>query len=192
MGKAMASRKVKRIHPKKFALWIALVSATMMFTALTSAYIVRRSGGSWYNFEMPTSFLWSTATIILSSAVLHLAYKFYVKREHSTFKGLLIIGFALGLAFVCLQYLGWQDLISQDIRVNLNPSSSFLYLITGLHVVHVIGGMGALGVVLIHARRKVHNTVTESRKLRLELVFTYWHFVDFLWIYLYLFFLVQQ
>lgn len=188
----MASRKVKKIHPKKFALWAGLVSIVMMFTALTSAYIVRRAGGAWYEFDLPNMFIWSTVAIILSSAALHMSYKSYVGEQHKNFKRLLFLGCFFGLAFISFQYLGWQDLLAQDITINRNPSSSFLYLITGLHVLHVIGGIGALGIVVIYARRKKHQVVTESRKLRLELVFTYWHFVDILWIYLFIFFLVQQ
>jgi cytochrome c oxidase subunit 3 len=183
---------VKRIHPKKFALWVGLTSVVMLFAALTSAYIVRRSAGNWQDFALPSAFFYSTAAILASSVALHLAYKSYLAAKVTAFKLLLSLGFALGITFVALQYQGWLQLGDIGIFVATNQSASFVYLITAFHVAHVVGGIAALVVAMVYGLRKKYEDVTPKRKLRLELIFTYWHFVDILWVYLLLFFLSQQ
>lgn len=181
-----------RIHPKKFALWVGLVSIIMMFTALTSAYIVRRSAGNWLDFKLPNLFFVSTAAIIASSFVLHFAYKAWQQGKEQLYKRLLAGGLLFGLLFVGLQYEAWMQLYDLNITLQRNPSASFLYLITGLHVLHVVGGIGALTVLAVFAFRRRMVEVTPKRQLRWELILTYWHFVDFLWIYLLVFLLIQQ
>jgi len=188
----MTRKKTRRVHPHKFALWVGLTSIIMMFTALTSAYIVRRAADNWFNFELPVLFYVNTGVILLSSVALHLAYKAYVKDKYHLFRILLISGFILGLLFVILQYEAWMQLYDNNITIQINPSGSFLYLITGLHAAHIIGGVAAISVLMVYAFRKKHQEVTPKRKLRIELILTYWHFVDFLWIYLLIFFLLQQ
>jgi cytochrome c oxidase subunit 3 len=198
--------KTKRIHPQKFALWVGLVGVVMLFAALTSAYIVRKSAGNWYLFPMPTAFYYSTAAILASSLALHASYKAYLGGKHQLFKILLYTGFALGWAFVSLQYLGWQNLQQWEVFIHTNQSSSFFYLITGVHVLHVLGGIAALTVLIVHTIRKRYDpleigldemlfersaTILAKRQLRLELIFTYWHFVDALWIYLLVFLSIQ-
>ena len=197
-----ASQPNRGIHPQKFALWIGLVSILMLFAALTSAYIVRKSAGSWYEFPLPVEFYYSTAAILLSSLSLHLSYKAYLKQAISAFKIWFALGFVFGWAFVFLQYAGWLHLQDWEVYVSTNQSSSFFYLITGVHVLHVLGGIAALTVLMVYILRKRYNllpttldemaferrsTILAKRKLRLELIFTYWHFVDLLWIYLLVF-----
>lgn len=181
-----------RIHPKKFALWMGMISIVMMFTALTSAYIVRRAAGNWLDFKLPTLFFVNTGIILASSFVLHFSYKAWLQGKQQLYKTLLLIGFALGLLFIVLQYEAWMQLYDLNITLERNVSGSFLYLITGVHTLHVVGGVAALVVLLIFALRRKMVEVTAKRKLRWELLLTYWHFVDFLWIYLLVFFLVQQ
>lgn len=192
MTSSSSSMAVKRIHPKKFALWVGLTSVVMLFAALTSAYIVRRSAGNWQDFALPSAFFYSTAAILASSVALHLAYKSYLAAKVTAFKLLLSLGFALGITFVALQYQGWLQLGDIGIFVATNQSASFVYLITAFHVAHVVGGIAALVVAMVYGLRKKYEAITPKRKLRLELIFTYWHFVDILWVYLLLFFLSQQ
>lgn len=181
-----------KIHPKKFALWMGMISIVMMFTALTSAYIVRRAAGNWLDFKLPTLFFVNTGVILASSFVLHFSYKTWLQGKQQLYKTLLLIGFALGLLFIILQYEAWMQLYDLNITLERNVSGSFLYLITGIHTLHVVGGIAAIIVLLIFALRRKMVEVTAKRKLRWELLLTYWHFVDFLWIYLLVFFLVQQ
>ena len=98
--------RLKRIHPKKFALWTALVSIVMLFSALTSAYLVRRAASDWLIFPIPQEFFISTTAIVLSSIVLHLAYRQYVNKKYSVYITLLVFGFGLGMLFMIYQYLG--------------------------------------------------------------------------------------
>jgi len=163
----------------------------MMFTALTSAYIVRRSAGNWLEFSIPTIFYVNTLVILASSITLHAAYGAFKREADGAYKLLLVLTFVLGIAFIVLQYLGWEELAAAGVPLKINPSGDFIYAISGLHAVHVIGGITALAVALVMAFiRKLR--VSPARQLRLELTLTYWHFVDILWIYLILFLSLQR
>ncbi|PHN05008.1 cytochrome c oxidase subunit 3 [Flavilitoribacter nigricans] len=179
-----------KIHPKKFALWVACGSIMMMFAALTSAYIVRRAGGNWLEFQLPAIFTYNTITILASSLSLHLSYRAFLRGNSAAYKGLLLVTLALGLLFVGLQYEGWTQLEAMGVPLRLNPSGDFIYVISAVHAAHVLGGIATLIVASLHAFT-LPNKVTPARKLRFQLTFTYWHFVDFLWLYL-LVFLMQQ
>ncbi len=179
-----------RIHPHKYALWVACASIVMMFAALTSAYMVRKSGGNWLEFTIPNVFYYNTVVILISSIVIHASYLAYNKAKMQLFRMLLGTAAILGVGFIVLQYVGWQHLIAQGIELKTNPSSSFLYVISGLHAVHVLGGVVAILIAFTFAittRKKV----TPRGRLKLELVVHYWHFVDFLWVYLFVFLLIQ-
>ncbi|MFK8165386.1 MAG: heme-copper oxidase subunit III [Lewinella sp.] len=186
----VATRRNK-IHPKKLALWVALVSLVMMFTALTSAYVVRRAAGNWLEFDIPSIFYWNTLVIVVSSLTLHAAYGAFKREAAFAYKSLLSLTFILGIAFVVLQYLGWEQLAAEGVPLKINPSGDFVYAISGLHAVHVLGGIAVLAVALAVAfLRKLKRT--PARQLRLELTLTYWHFVDILWIYLVVFLSLQR
>lgn len=189
---AVAEVRVKRIHPKKFAMWMAIVSMIMFFSAFTSAFIVRKSAGNWMYFPIPSEFFYSTAIILMSSVAFYVSKKAYLNNQANLFKTLFFLGFALGVGFVIMQYAGWQALHSMEIDIATNQSSSFFYLITGAHVVHVVGGIAALIVTMVGVILGRYKEVTPKRTLKLELVYTYWHFVDILWIYLFVFLWIQQ
>lgn len=184
-------RNRSKIDSKKLTLIIGCASIVMMFAGLTSAYIVRRAGGNWLEFRLPNIFFINTAVILLSSVALHSSYFFFKKGKEGLYKGLLGIAFMLGLLFVVLQYQGWLDLTSIGVELTGNPSGSFLYVISGIHAAHVLGGLAAILVAIIQAF-SLKFKVTKKRKLRFELTLIYWHFVDFLWVYLLIFFLSQQ
>lgn len=180
-----------RLHPQKFAMWVACASLLMMFTGLTSAYIVRRAAGNWYEFPIPNVFFVSTIAILLSSMLLHTSYLQFKKGNEIAYKIYLLGGFALGIVFLILQYQGWISLKDMGVPLRTNPSGDFVYVISWIHAAHVVGGIAALIVALIHAF-SLKFKVTETRKHRFELTLTYWHFVDFLWIYLIVFFVIQS
>lgn len=187
----LEGKRKSRVHPQKFALWVGCASIVMMFAAMTSAYIVRQSGGNWLEFRLPDVFFYNTVVILLSSATLHGAVLAFRKMKTALYQGLLLASFILGLAFIVLQYEGWMQLIDTGIELTTNPSSSFLYVISGLHAAHVLGGVVAILIALLIAVKNKH-VVTPLRELRLEMVAHYWHFVDGLWLYLYVFLLMQQ
>jgi cytochrome c oxidase subunit 3 len=180
-----------KIAPQKFALWVGIASIVMMFGAFTSAYVVRRSAGNWLEFRLPDIFFVNTAVIILSSLTLHYAYVSFKKGNEKWYKGLLITTFVLGILFVVLQYKGWEAMNAIGATFTVNPSSSFIYVISGLHAAHVLGGMAALVVAMVHAFVLPFKP-TLRRRQRFELVCQYWHFVDVLWVYLIGFFMVQS
>jgi cytochrome c oxidase subunit III len=180
-----------KIHPYKLALWIGCASIVMMFAAWTSAYIVRQASGNWLEFQLPTTFFWSTGVLVLSSITVQSSYYFFTKANEWLYKGLLVTTFLLGLLFIGLQYQGWLNLAAMGVELTGNPSGSFVYVISGTHAAHVLGGLATLIVALIHAFFLPFK-VTDRRKLRFELVTHYWHFMGILWIYLLSFFITQQ
>ena len=183
------NKKRTRLDSQRYGLWIGLASITMMFVALTSAYIVRRSGGNWMEFRLPNMFFISTIVIILSSMSLELSYRAFISGKEKVYRLWLVITMILGLGFCVTQYIGWQQLYKIGVPLNGNPSGSFVYAISGLHVAHVAGGILALFMAMYHAFSLPY-FVSDERKNRFKMVLQYWHYVDILWIYLLIFFLV--
>jgi cytochrome c oxidase subunit 3 len=182
------SKTPVRIHPHKFTLWVAMASIVMMFAGLTSAYIVKKSQSNWLNFDLPIAFWYSTFVILISSITLHLSQKAFLAREMARYRLLITISAFLGLAFVALQLIGFSILQEKGINLiggNSNPASSFLFVITGLHILHVLGGVIALLVMFFKAN---YSKTKVYSKIPIEIVSTYWHFVDLLWVYLFVFF----
>ena len=185
---AVQSKEPQKIHPHKFTLWVAMGAIVMMFAALTSAYIVKKNQSSWLEFDLPGIFWYSTVAILASSLTIHLAIKAFKAREMGRYRTLITLTVGLGLLFVALQVMGFIGLENRNIAltgVKSNSAASFLFVITGLHLVHVLGGVVALLVIFIRAYSvKIKN----YNALPIELVGTYWHFVDALWIYLFIFY----
>jgi cytochrome c oxidase subunit 3 len=187
MIQAMNDQK-RKIHPHKFTLWVAIGSILMMFAGLTSAYIVKRSQASWLMLEIPVIFWYSTAAILASSLTVQLSLKSLKAREMMAYKRWLMITAVLGVLFLVLQIVGFKQFGANDIRLigaGSNASYSFLLAISGLHGLHVLGGVIALVVIAIMALR---TTTRNYNTIPLEVAATYWHFVDALWIYLFIFF----
>ena len=180
-----------KIHPKKFALWVACASMSMLFAALTSAYMVRQASGNWLEFPLPNIFFVSTAVIVLSSVTLHAAYFSFKREREGAYKALLILSLVLGLAFVALQFQGWEALAAMGVPLKLNPSGDFVYALSWIHLAHLLGGIAAIVVAVLVALSKKFKK-TPARQLRLEMTLTYWHFVDGLWVYLMLFWIMQR
>jgi cytochrome c oxidase subunit III len=178
----------KKIHPHKFTMWVAIGSILMMFAGLTSAYIVKRSQASWLMLEIPVLFWYSTAAILASSLTVFLALRALKQREMLAYRRWLVITAVLGVLFLVLQVLGFMQFEARDIRLvgaGSNASYSFLLAISGLHGLHVLGGVIALVVITIRALSSSNRNYST---VPLEVVSTYWHFVDLLWIYLFIFF----
>ena len=172
-----------RIHPQNFALYAAFASIFMMFAAFTSAYIVRQSSGDWLDFAVPNIFYISTVILLISSVTIQYSYNSFKKNIERQYKRFLLVSLILGTLFVILQYVGWSQMFDQGIDMKRNLSGAFFYLITGAHAAHILGGVSAIIVAIIHAYTLPFK-VTDKRKQRFSLVVQYWHFVDVLWIYL--------
>jgi cytochrome c oxidase subunit III len=183
------------IHPYKFNLWIAITSMVMMFAAFTSAYVVKKGDVKyWQEIQLPHIFIYSTITIIVSSLCMHLAYTYFKKNNMAAYRGWLVLTFLLGITFVVLQFSGWEQLVHSGVILKGNVAGSFIYVISGAHVVHVVGGVIALLVFTILSFTKKNGIVTENsdRVMKVEVLATYWHFVDILWVYLFIFLLLNN
>jgi cytochrome c oxidase subunit III len=183
------SEQDKKIHPHKFTLWVGIASIIMMFAGLTSAYLVKREQPGWTGFEAPLAFYYSTAVILLSSLTIRLAGKAFHDRRMIRYKNLITTTGLLGLLFMALQFLGFRHLWMNGMVLRGAGAAQFLYIIAGLHALHVLAGVIALLTLFFRARNP---RIRSYNAVPVEVVSTFWHFVDALWIYLFVFFLVIQ
>jgi len=172
------------MHPKRFALWLFIVSIVMVFASMTSAYIVRKGEGNWLDFELPPVLWASTGVLLVSSFTVQMAWLSARKDELAAVKLWMLGTLALSLLFLYMQWESWVRLVQINVYLVGNPSGSFLYILTGLHAFHLLTGITYLTIVTVMAfRQRVHRTAT----LDIELAATYWHFLDFLWVALFAF-----
>ena len=177
----------KRIHPHKFTLWVAICSIVMMFAGLTSAYIIKRNQANWLTFDLPVIFWYSTALIIISSVTLMLSQRAFAERAMSKYRKMLAVTCLLGISFIIMQVIGFTQLTASGFTLTKNVAYSFVYILVGLHALHVIGGVIALVVMLV----RIFSSKTRNySSVPVEMMSTYWHFVDLLWIYLFVFLLM--
>jgi cytochrome c oxidase subunit 3 len=184
----LTTTEPQRIHPHRFIMWVAIGSIVMMFAGMTSAYIVKKNQGNWLAFELPVVFWYSTAVILASSLTIYLASVALKAGKLVPYKLLITITSILGILFVKMQWTGFQDLEMRGIALigtQSNSSSSFLFIITGMHMLHVLGGVVALVVLFF---RSFWLKKDQLSFVPVQIVATYWHFVDILWIYLFIFF----
>jgi cytochrome c oxidase subunit 3 len=177
----------KKIHPYQFYLWAGLGSIVMMFAGLTSAYIVKKSQASWLEFELPNVFMLSTVVILISSFTIQMAVKKQKEQNENQYRGFLAVTAILGLVFIFLQIKGFASLEANSIALTgarSNSAASFLFVITGLHLLHVLGGVIALVWISLRVFSSKNNI---NNDLPVKLISNYWHFVDILWVYLFVF-----
>ena len=177
------------MHPKKFALWLFMVSVVMVFAGLTSAYIVRQAEGNWLEYDLPEIFWITSGIALLSSISLHWAYYSAKKDNFVNLKIGMLLTVLLGIAFLIGQGYSWVAMVDRDVCFVGNPSGSFLYVFTGLHAAHLISGVIFLIIVLISTLRlQVHAKSMDV----MEMATTYWHFLGGLWLYLFMFLLLNH
>jgi len=168
MGNISYKEEIRRKTSKPL-LWIGIVSIIMFFGGLTSAVIVSQGGGEFLRIDMPFAFTISTLVIILSSIAFHFALISIKKENYVVAKASIIATLLLGLLFVATQYMGWVNLYENGVYAvgtQSTQESSFIYLLTALHIAHLLGGLVSLGM---------------------QVSITYWHFLGGLWIYLFFF-----
>lgn len=179
-------------HPKRVLLILLIFSIVMMFAAFTSGYIVRRDEGNWREFDLPASLLVNSIIIALSSASMQLTWFSARKDEISRVKIGLIVTLVLGLAFLVGQFMSFGDLVAGNTYfggADANPSGSFVYVLMGVHAFHLITGLIFLAVVL---KRTLNYQVHSRAMLSIGNATLYWHFLGGLWLYLYLFLLLNH
>jgi len=188
MDLTQGTAEEKNIRAKKMMLWFAIISLVMSFGGWTSAFIVSSSRPDWLkDFQLPNAFIVSTIIILASSAVLIIAKNAIKKGSHTVATLGLISTFILGLLFIYFQFSGFQQII--DLGYNFtgptsNVTMSYIYLIAVVHILHVVVGLICLIVVIYNHFKQKYNP---TQLLGFELAATFWHFIDVLWLYLFLF-----
>ncbi|HLB89111.1 MAG TPA: cytochrome c oxidase subunit 3 [Terriglobales bacterium] len=169
-------------EPASTGIWVGLAAIAMSFAAFTSALIVRQGGSTdWRHFILPRVLYLNTLALFISSVTLEIARRRFARTSHPVYAASLRALYAtllLGLVFVMGQYAAWLDLRSQGLYLATNPSSSFFYVLTAVHGLHVLGGLAGLIYVIRKLRRSV------LRRSTLDAACYYWHFMDILWLYL--------
>lgn len=182
-------KKTLSMNPKKFAMWLFIGSVLMLFAAFTSAYIVRRAEGNWVFFDLPDLFYYTTVMIVLSSITMQWAYFAARKDNLEVVKVSVGITALLGIAFLIGQFFGWGQMADQGVHLVGNPSGSFVILLTLVHGVHLIS---AIVFVLIVLRSSLNFKIHSKSMAQIEMCTTYWHFLGGLWLYLFIFLLLNR
>jgi cytochrome c oxidase subunit III len=179
-----------RFSPARYRLgaWLAISSILMLFVALTSAYIVRSASATdWQGFAVPKVLWLSTVLILISSITIEISRRFLKQKSDSGYGRWLAITTVLGLGFLGSQVIAWRQLARQGIYMASNPYSSFFYLFTAAHGLHLLGGLCALGYLLARKGTYRHTLDGELRRIgAADAVAIYWHFMDVLWVGLFL------
>jgi cytochrome c oxidase subunit 3 len=181
------------IHPFKVILYISMASILMFFAITTSALLVKKGDVvSWEQFKLPSIFYISTVILIVSSALMHYSKNLYKEAKFSASKIFMVLSIIVSLLFIYTQYLGFNTLNEIGMPLTGNASGSFVYVIVGSHALHIIGGLVFSFIILAKSFIKKDDfqtkTINAKRLLSLELLTIYWHFIDFIWIYLFIFF----
>jgi len=179
------------LAPKKFNMWIFIFTSFMFFAALTSGFIVYTGGREHaINIILPKAFMYSTTVIILSSITMFIASRAAKRLEFAKQRLFLWITLTLGIAFFAIQLYGWSILIKMGVYfINPNASQSFIYVFTGMHLIHILAG---LFLIINTLWRSYRNTPQAKNLFGMEMSGIFWHFVDIIWIYLYVFLLLNQ
>jgi cytochrome c oxidase subunit 3 len=166
--------RILRMNPNIFLVWIFMISISMIFVSLVSAYIVKKGEPGGFNVELPLMFYYSSFIVVLSSVFKQLAYYSAKKDNFKSLKIYLLLSFIGGLSFLFIQYLGWVNLVDGGVYFVGHPDGSFIYILSGVHAILV--------VYVFSIKFKIH-----SKNLNLiEMSTTYWHFLTFLWVYLFI------
>ena len=174
--------KILRMNPKIFITWIFIISISMIFVSLISAYIVKKGEPGGLNIDLPTMFIYSSIAVIFSSIFKQLAFFSAKKNNFKYLNFYLLTSILFGIIFLFLQFFSWMELVSSGVFFVGHPDGSFIYVITGFNAFHLITGLIFISIVLNSSLKlEIH-----SKNLNLiEMSTTYWHFLTGLWLYLY-------
>lgn len=175
-------RPNKPVSPGRYYTGIAIgiVAVLMFFMALASAFLVRKGGADWVPVHIPALLWLNTGVLLASSGTLELARKRLTRSDVLGFRRLWLVTTVLGVLFLVGQVAAWRILVKQGIYLASNPASSFFYIFTGAHALHLLGGVAAL----IYVARRNYDTAKITRTVAAEVTSYYWHFMDALWLFL--------
>lgn len=186
------------IHPKQIVIILVIAAVTVLFVAFSASYLYNRIQTGIPPVQLPPLFYFNSLILLASSYTLIRAKKAYINDETENYKRLILATIIISFVFLVLQILAWQQMRTMNIFVDAANTGSYMYLISATHFIHVIGGLPFLIVFFVNAVRKMKSPVSvlvyfsdPDKKRDLELLTTYWHYIDILWIYLVLFFLVN-
>lgn len=185
-------------HPYNILLILVLMGVTALFLAFSVAFIYSRVQNGLPPIQLPSLFYFNTLILLASSATMVWAKRCYLADDTKNYQNALIATIVLSVIFMIAQFFAWRSLFQQEIYIHTSNASGYLYLISGMHFMHVIAGLPFLGLFLWTARKQMKEPVSvlvyfsdPEKRLKLRLLTIYWHFLDALWIYLVLFFLVN-
>lgn len=194
----MAYQQKNVLHPSYIVLTLVLFGITSLFLGLSGSYIYNRVQTGAPPIELPSMFYFNTLLLLGSSLTLILAKKNYLRDQTNAYKVSLILTFVLTIAFLVFQILAWRQLQNDDVFINYSNMASYIYLISGVHFLHVVAGIPFIGIFIFKAFRKMRTPVSvlvyfsdPAKKRDLNLLTWYWHFLDGLWVYLIVFFLIN-
>ena len=179
-------------------VWLGIASSVMLFTVLLSVYIIRQTGPGWVDIKLPNVFLVSTLVILLSSFTLHNANQAFRHERFANYRLNMATTLGLGILFIMLQGWGWRQMIRAGVGLEGNPAGGFVYIISGVHLLHILIGLIFLVIALAEAlRRRPYvdsfvYSVNPPNQLKIRLITLYWHFVDVLWVGLFIFLLIHH
>lgn len=192
-----ARRSVRNAHPLRVMLFVTLFGLASLFAGLLWAFWMS-ADASWKSLSIPRPFLVSSVVIFMSSVAIHLAKTAFRHEQRKWFRSLIGLTFGLGILFLISQVIGWAELTRQGFTLTTNDGSAYLYLISGLHGIHLAAGLLALGFYANNAFRYTAHPgpaiffFTDANKsMHLKLLAIYWHFVDGVWLFLMAVFLWQ-
>lgn len=191
----MLKQLTKRREPFSFMLYLGIVSSSLLFFFIILVFITKDLGSQPIPLKIPGVFWGSAVVILISSSTLHWANKAFREERFRSYRLNISLTLICSILFLILQALGWRQMIMSGITMSNNTGGMFIYILSGLHIVHALGGIIALGVANRDAFKRMAYvdsyvySVNPPNQLKLKLISTYWHFVDVLWILLFLFLL---
>jgi cytochrome c oxidase subunit 3 len=187
---------MERREPFKFMLQMAIFGSGLMFLGLLSAYLgLERPDAGFDKLPLPTIFWVSTLLIMISSLTLQLSNSYFKQDQFLKYRIFMGTTLALGITFVMMQFLGWYELLSIGTTANARTSRGFIYMLSGLHILHILVGIFFLIKIFVEAIKRLSYlesfvySVNPPNQLKINLIIFYWHFVDLLWVVLFLFLL---
>ncbi|KAB7732085.1 heme-copper oxidase subunit III [Rudanella paleaurantiibacter] len=194
----MSNVFTKRREPFRFMVWLGIGGSVLLFTILLATYIIRSTGPGWAEVRLPNVFLISTVVILLSSFTLHNANRAFQTERFALYRTNMGMTLVLGTLFILLQGWGWRQMVVAGVGLEGNPAGGFVYILSGLHLLHILIGLIFLVIALLEAMRRRQYvdsfvySVNPPNQLKLKLISLYWHFVDILWVALFLFLLLHH
>ena len=188
------SRRGLSLAAYRVMMWLLLGAVVMMFAALSSVYIALPGGDEWQPIRMPRMLILSTAIILTSSVTMSIARRSLKQGllggGDRRYRRFLVVTLVLGLGFLASQLLGWRQLVADGVYFSGRPHSSFFFLFTGAHGVHLLGGILGLSYLIAGASRRSDSQ--EKRQTFTDVVALYWHFMDGVWVWLFLLLFIRR